>query len=390
MKQKFSVFFLLLSVILTMPFLLYKKQIAKAESIFDYKSKAYYTIDYNTGTEIIKNDEYKHLPIASMTKVMTLLLCFEALDNNQINLQDEICISKNASGMGGSQVFLEENGKYIVSDLIKSIIVASANDSCVAMAEVISGSESQFVCRMNEKCSELELNNTNFVNCTGLPCVGQYSCAKDVAVMFSNLLNHKEYFNYSTIWMDEISHSNNRITSISNTNKLLKSYNGCDAGKTGYTQEAGHCLVASAKRNDTRLISVVIGAPDSKTRFNEVSEMLNYGLSNYSTKKLIDKEQVLSKSFSVCGGKQTQVKIQAENDFYVFTQNNKKRSFNFEFIPLKDLKAPVIYKQKVGEVIVYEDSVEICRLNLVAANSIAKKNYFDCVKDCIDNGYLIG
>ena len=287
MKKIYSVIFILLAFLLSVGYIngVYNyNAFADTEDVLSVKSKSAYLMDYKTKTVIYEKNELEHLPIASMCKVMTLLLCFDEIDNGNIKYDEKITISENSAGMGGSQVFLEKDGEYIVGELIKSIVVASANDACVAMAERIAGSQANFVDKMNEKASELGMNNTVFVNCTGLPQAGQYSCARDVGVMFSKLLEHKDYYKFSKIWTDVVMHPNDRKTEISNTNKLIRFYKGCDSGKTGYTNEAGHCLTASAVRNDMRLVGVVICASNSKERFSDVSNMFNYGFDNFCNK----------------------------------------------------------------------------------------------------------
>ena len=293
MKRNFSVFFIVLAFILSCSvffgYTLVNKAFAEEESddrfiSAEIKSKAAMLADADSGKILFAENETACYPIASMCKIMTLLLCFESIDAGDFSLDDKIVVSDTAAGMGGSQVFLEANAEYLVGDLLKSITIASANDACVAMAERICGSEDAFVRKMNERAKELSMERTVFVNCTGLPKPDQHSCAKDVVKMFSELIKHKDYFTYSGIWMDEISHPKGRITEMSNTNKLIRFYQGCDGGKTGYTSDAGHCLCACAERNGLRLISVVISAPDSKTRFKEVSKMFDSGFANYENK----------------------------------------------------------------------------------------------------------
>ena len=183
-----------------------------------------------------------------MCKVMTLTLALEAVDNGQLSLDEYITASENASSMGGSQVFLASGCQYKVDQLIKSIVVCSANDSCVALSEKLAGNEESFVAMMNSKAQEIGCTDTLFSNCTGLPKPTQYSCAKDVALMFRNLLKFENYFNYSKIWLEDFVHPDNRTTSMTNTNKLLKKYKLCDGGKTGFTNEAGFCFTATAKK----------------------------------------------------------------------------------------------------------------------------------------------
>lgn len=355
---------------------------------YEAKSKELILLDGASGTVIYKHNVSERRPIASMCKVMTLLLTFEEIDNGNLSESDVVCVSENAAGMGGSQVFLEANAEYPVSELIKSIVVASANDSCVALAELICGSESEFVDKMNERAKKLGMDNTLFANCTGLPKDTQYSCAEDVAKMFSELIKHKEYFNYSSIWMDDIHHPNDRVTQISNTNKLIRFYNGCDCGKTGYTSEAGHCLVASAFRDGTRLICVAIGSPDSKARFNEVSNMFNYGFANYCTRKIIDDNKPILVKLNSSNGKKDTVGVYTDKPLVLFAKKNEKRVVELEYIPLENIKAPIKKDDIIGKVIVLENGKEIMSANLLANEDIAEKNYSDRVNDLINNWSL--
>lgn len=400
MKKSFSAFLIFLAVLLTFTvFYGYAKIPAKAEEVVANKkesaqniyvsSKSAYLMDEKTNTVIYHKNETAKLPIASMCKIMTLLLCFESIDANDLTLDEDIVVSENASGMGGSQVFLESNATYKASELIKSVVVASANDASVALAERICGSEDAFVDRMNEKAAELKMDNTVFSNCTGLPKEGQFSCAKDVATMFSNLLKHKEYFKFSNIWMDKIEHPEGRVTEISNTNKLIRFYDGCDSGKTGYTSFAGHCLAASAERQGMRLISVIISAPDSKTRFKEASDMFNYGFANYVNKKIVDEKTPLDEKLAVSGGKVKTVEVAAKEPVFIFSKKNDKRGFEISY-KLDTVKAPINKGEKVGEITVYENGVEIATVDVVALDSVEKAGYFDSVKSVIDNWQLIG
>lgn len=391
MKKRFSVFFIFMAFIMTLGIFgtLTVKGKVFAEEIFDVKSKSAILLDFDSQTTIYANNERERLPIASMCKIMTLLLCFEAIDNGEICFQDEIVVSDTAAGMGGSQVFLEANASYKVEELIKGIVVASANDACVAMAEKLYGDEGQFVSRMNERAKELAMSDTVFTNCTGLPKAGQYSCAKDVSVMFSELLKHKDYFKFSNIWMDEISHPKGRVTEISNTNKLVRFYEGCDGGKTGYTSEAGHCLAASAKREGMRLICVVISAPDSKTRFKEVSSMFNHGFANYANKLLVDSETPLEVSVSVENGKQNTLSVCAEHSVYLFSSKREKRSVEIDFQPQEKIKAPVYKGDVVGKLSIFENGVEIDSVSVLAGEDILQKTYFDYLNDIMRDWSLI-
>ncbi len=390
MKKHYSVFFIFLVLIISITCLASSKKIEKVSAKdIEIKSGSALLMDANTKTIIYQQNEYKRMPIASMCKIMTLLICFDSIKDGSLNLDENFVISQNAAGMGGSQVFLEANGEYKASELIKSIVIASANDACVAMAERICGSEELFVDKMNERAKSLGMDNTCFTNCTGLPKGEQFSCAKDVAVMFGELLKHNEYYKFSNIWMDKITHPKDRITEISNTNKLIKHYQGCDSGKTGYTAQAGHCLAASALRNGMRLISIVINAPDSKTRFHEASSLFNYGFNNYTNKLVIDDKKPLDVNITVKSGKKTNLTVLAENPLFIFAKKGEKVSVEVNFEPLTNVKAPVLKGDIVGKLVVYKDAKEIGIVNVIAGEDILEQTYFDCVKDIINNWALV-
>lgn len=355
---------------------------ARAEISYDKSiaTKSVYLTETGTGEVLFAKNENERLTIASMTKIMLLNLIFEAVDGGNLSFDEEITVSENASGMGGSQVFLEKNGKYKAEDLIKSVIIASANDASVALAERLFGSEAECVSAMNKKCEEWKLENTLFSNCTGLPKPTQYSSAKDVSVMLSKLITHKEYFRFSKIWTDEITHNAGRKTGLTNTNKLVRFYDGCDGGKTGFTSESGFCLAATAKRGALRLIAVAIDSPDSKTRFAEVSSMFNYGFDNFTSKMAVDSSKPLEIKAEVDKGVKEKVKIIPENDVFVFGEKSKKQNVTIDFKPDK-ICAPIKSGEKAGELIVFKDNVEYKRVNVLAAEDIAKKTYFVYIKD---------
>ena len=318
-----------------------------------------------------------------MTKIMLLNLCYEAVDKGVLSLEENIKVSQTASGMGGSQVFLEAEKEYKASDLIKSIIIASANDASVAMAERLYGNEESCVQAMNDKCREWGLKDTLFSNCTGLPKPTQYSSAYDVALMLSRLIRHKDYFNYSKIWMDEICHGE-RVTGLTNTNKLVKFYDGCDGGKTGFTQEAGFCLAATAKRGSLRLISVVINAQDSKSRFAEVSNMFDYGFNNFTNKMVVDSAKPLEIDVKVEKSTKTSIKVAPKEDVFMFSQRNLKEDIKIDFSPYK-VCAPVKKGDMVGKLKIYKNNVEYRSVDVISLEDVEKKTYFDYIKDIGNN-----
>lgn len=341
--------------------------------------KSAYLMDFNSGECIYKENETARMPIASVCKVMTLTLCFDAIRDGKFSLDDMITVSDRAAGMGGSQVFLESGLEYSVDQLIKSIIVCSANDSCVALSETVAGSEEEFVANMNKKAEELGCADTLFANCTGLPRETQYSCAKDVAVMFKNLLSFEDYFNYSKIWLEDFAHPDNRTTSMTNTNKLIRKYSFCDGGKTGFTNEAGFCLASTAKKNDLRLISVVLGASTSDDRFDSTVRMFDYGFANYKNKIVLDKDVTLNDEFAVIGGKKETFAVRPERNCYVFSAADQTPQITHKIIEYK-VKAPIECDQVVGEIEIFKEGVLIDRVNIVAAEAVAKANFVDYFK----------
>lgn len=367
------------------------KQTATTENIGLFShAKSAYVMDFGSGTLVFQKESLKRLPIASMCKIMTLLLTFEAIDSGVISFNDMVIVSEHAASMGGSQVFLEENAKYPVSELIKSIVVCSANDSCVAMAEKICGSDTIFVSKMNERAKELGCENTLFANCTGLPKEPQYSCAKDVAIMLKALLSHEKYYEYAKTWTDVFQHPEGRTTEISNTNRLVRFYDGCDGGKTGFTNEAGYCLAATAKRGDLRVISVVIGEADSKTRFKEVSESFDYTFANYTVEKTLDSSKALSELIPVSGGKEKTLPIRPIRDGYFFVKRGEKGKIHTEIEIAKSLKAPIKAGEEVGFARIFQDGVEYDCIPLVATVDIDKASYFDLLKEISCDWNLCG
>ena len=333
------------------------------------------------GQVIAEHNATEHRPIASMTKIMTLLCVYDALDDNKISLDDQVCVSERAASMGGSQVFLEQGGTYTVNNLIKSVVVCSANDSCVALAEHVSGSVESFVKTMNEKCAELGLVDTHFDNCTGLPAVSQYSCAKDVSVMLRNLVKHPHYFSCSRIWMEDFAHPGGRVTGMTNTNKLVRFYQGCDGGKTGFTSEAGHCLAATAVRNGMRVFAVVVGATDSKTRFKEVSDMFNYAFANYEQKVyLADNEKV--GDIDVVGGKAKSAEVVSDGQLTFFGKKGQS-ACTVTVEQLDHIQAPVRKGDIIGTARLLRDGEEVASVKLVAACGVEAKSYLDYVKEIV-------
>lgn len=381
MKKKIIAFVALMLVSLMLFSL--GARLARAEGEDDavkVNAKAYYLTDFDGTVEIASGNKEERLPIASMVKIMTLDLVFEKIDEGAVSLADSVCVSENAASMGGSQAFLAANSVYSVEQLIKSVIVASANDSCVALAEHCCGSVDAFVSQMNEKAKMLGMNNTNFVNCTGLPADNAYSCAVDVYKMTRDLMSHDKFFDYSTVWMYDFEHPDGRKTTLTNTNKLSRFYKGCDGGKTGFTKQAGSCLSATAKRDDTRLICVVIGAPSAKERNSQVSKLLNYGFANYSDKVLYSVEDGSALTVDVEFGKTKIAGCYIEKPLTVF---GKKSSSDKAEIKIEKytVVAPVRKGDVVGKITAISDAKEVASADILAVENVEKRNVADVLRE---------
>jgi D-alanyl-D-alanine carboxypeptidase (penicillin-binding protein 5/6) len=356
----------------------------KEDVRLNISARASCLMEADTGTVIFAKDEKAHYPIASMVKIMTLNLIFDDIAAGKITPDDLVTVSENAAGMGGSQAFLDAHKQYKIDDLIMSITIASANDSCVAMAEHLEGGVEGFVARMNERARALGMNDTVFANCTGLPSdAEQYSCAYDVALMTRELCRRPDYYKYAGTWMKDMVHDGGRVTGLTNTNKLIRFYNGCDGGKTGFTNEAMHCLSATARRGGMRLISTVVGAPDSKVRFAEVSAQFNYGFSNYAVVKVVTKDAPVEGEFPVSLGRKKTIGARAAADFSVFGPRNEAGK-NVSVKPeLNELKAPRAKDSPIGKLSIYRDGVQLGTVDILSNDEVQRKTYGDYVGDLI-------
>ena len=358
--------------------------VVSAESDVDISSKSGILMDYASGEILFEKNAENHLPIASMVKMMTILIALEEYDEGNVTLDTMISTTENASGMGGSQVFIDPYVEYSFEDLLKSVIMASANDASVALAEYFNGNEKSFVNRMNKRAKELGMTNTNYVNSTGLPAPEQYSCAKDSAILMREILKHDLYHNYSSIWMDTLTHPSGRETELVNTNKLIRYFEGCDGGKTGSTNEAGCCLTASAKRNDMRLISVIIGAENSKTRFNESSLLLSYGFANFENKLLVDMNSPLQK-VKVNKGKIEEVEVYGEETFSVIVKKGDNATYETNVEIPDNIKAPLKNGEVVGKVVITKEGNVIKEVNVVVKEDVKHSSYLDNFNKIVEN-----
>ena len=313
-------------------------------------------------------------PVASVTKVMTILLALEQLDGGQLSPEQVVTVSEAAAGMGGSQVLLDVNERQSVDTLLKSMIVGSANDAAVALAEAMYGNEALCVEAMNRRAEALGMANTHFVNCTGLPAEGQHTTARDVAVMSRQAFAHPRYFDYSAVWMEDIDHGDGRITQLVNTNKLLRLCNGCDGGKTGSTNEAGYCVSATARRGDMRLIAVVLGAPSGKQRFAIAREMLEYGFANYRKYPVAVRGTKIRGRLPVTGGMQDGVTLMLDGDLTLLVNKGDEQRVQLSPDLPESLAAPIEAGDPVGSVTVNVDGRPVARIPVVACESVAVRN----------------
>ena len=337
-------------------------------------------MEKSTGEVLFEQDSHAVYEPASVTKIMTLLLVMEAIDAGQLTWDDVITASPYACSMGGSQIWLEEGEQLTVSEMVKAVAVASANDCAVALAEAISGSESAFVQRMNERAKELGMESTVFCNCTGLPAEGHVSSAYDIALMSRELiLNHPQLREYTTIWMDTLRNGEFQLT---NTNRLIYSYPGATGLKTGSTDAALYCLSATAERDGMELIAVVMHAATPSDRFDSAAALLNYGFANYALTQVYP-DQALP-PIAVTLGEQDTVQPVLARDCTILTQQSQSASVTTQIHLPREIAAPVEEGQKLGEMVVYLDGTEHETVDLVASSSVARLTTLGIFQQLLD------
>lgn len=360
---------IILLIMLLIPFNVFALETSAKSSIL---------IEQSTGTIISEEESHTRLPMASMTKMMTLLIIMENIESGKIKLDDMVPISENAASMGGSQVYLSANTTMKLDTLLKSICIASANDATYAIAEYIAGTSDAFVKLMNEKAKELGLKDTNFENVHGLDSDNHFSSAYDMAFIAKELLNHPKILEYSSIYEDYITHPNGTNTWIVNTNKLLNYYEGLDGLKTGYTTKSGYCITATAKRNNMRLISVVMGEENNKIRNQDTIALLNYGFSNFKIETILKSDADLGK-INIKSGKSEYAKLKLMNDAVDLVNILEQNKYNYKITKDK-VSAPLKVGDKVGSLIIYANDIKIKDYDLTIDKDIKKAGYFDYLK----------
>ncbi len=337
-------------------------------------------IERDTGKIFYEKNAHEQLPPASMTKMMTLILIMEALDDEKITLTEKVRVSEYAASMGGSQIFLEEGEEMTVEDLLKGIAMASGNDASVALAERIAGSEAAFVTMMNEKAKELGLENTRFQNPTGLPAEDHYSTAYDMSIIAKDLLKHEEITTYTSVYEDYLRKGTEDEFWLVNTNKLVKFYDGVDGLKTGYTSEAKYCLTATAKKDNMRVIAVALGAESTKARNQAVTQMFDYAFSQYKTEQLYEGQQAVTK-ISMVKADKDEVDVITEDAVSIVLEKGEKQSGIETNIKInQDIQLPLTKGSQVGLLEVKKDGKLLSETPLLLKETLEEASVWKLFK----------
>lgn len=354
---------------------------AAAEYVPDGDAKALLLMEFSTGRVLFAENETAHLPIASVTKVISTLLIAEALDSGKITLDDEVTVSERAASMGGSQVFLEAGERMSVRDLLKALVVVSANDATVALGEYVYGSEDSFIAAMNARAAELGCENSNFVNTNGLPAEGHYSCALDVALVTRELMKHEFIFGFTGIWMDTI---RNGTFGLANTNKLIRFYKGATGMKTGFTSEAGYCLSGTAARDGMSLIAVVLGGSTSKLRFAAAKGLLDYGFANY---RIFSPEPPVIEPISVTRGTLPQAELETPRVTLLCEKKGGEPAAEARIEIAESISAPVEPGAEVGTVRYFIDGAEVASAPVLTVGAVPRVTYFSLLLSVLRSAF---
>lgn len=373
MKKIISTFLIILFIFPTMVFASDAVLVDNEITDMAPNAKSAILIEATTGKIIYEKNSHEKLAPASMTKIMSMLLIMENIDKGVIKWNDKVTASANASSMGGSQILLETGEQMTVYDLFKGIAVASGNDAVVALSEYIAGSEEEFVNLMNQKVKELGLKDTVFKNPHGLDTANHYSSAYDMSIIAKELVKHEKVFEFTSIYEDYLRKGTKRELWLVNTNKLVRFNPVVDGLKTGYTKEAGYCLTATAKKNDMRLISVVMGEPDTKVRSSETTSLLDYGFAKYKAMKVVDKNTVVDKlKIEKASNKSVNI-VPIENYSVITEKTNKIGKITYD-LKLNYIKLPIKKGSKIGKIIVKEDNKKIKELDVTVKEDLKKAN----------------
>lgn len=373
-----KIIILLILCILVIPFSVY------AEEDLIPNAVSGVLMEEETGTIIYEKEKDKQVPVASMTKMVAQIIILESIESKKIKWDDVVTVSKNASDMGGSQIYLAANEKMTVRDLFKGISMASANDAVVAMAEYISGTEEKFVKKMNDKVKKLGLKNTVFKNSTGLDEEGHFSSAYDMAIIAKELLSHKEILKFSSVYEDYLRTDTPNKFWLVNTNKLIHSYPGSDGLKTGHTDNAKYCIAATAKRDGMRLIAIVLGEEVAKVRNEETSKLLDYGF-NLKQVNVIKKKEKVVKKITVEKATKKEIKVYPQNDVLILQDKGVQNNKYTTKVKIDKINLPLKKNDKVGIIDVYENKKKIKSVDLIVKEKVEKENFINLLLNNLKN-----
>jgi len=381
-RARYGAIALALTLALTMPSAVLAKEPALNKPTEDLAANAKSAIlmDADSGTVIYEKNSTAALPPASITKIMTMLLVMEAIDEGRLKLTDTVRTSEYAASMGGSQIFLEPGEEMSVEDMLKGVALASGNDASVALAEKLGGSERQFVAMMNEKAAQLGMKNTKFANCNGLPAEGHVSSARDIAIMSRELLKYDGITKYTGLYQDYLRKGSPKPFWLVNTNKLVRFYSGADGLKTGFTSEAKFCLSATARRDNMRLIAVVMGEPNTKTRNAEVSHLFDYAFAQYTNVPIYKKGDPIG-TLNVEKGKVDRIPLTAKQSYSVLLKKGDGgQNIRHELVLNPNLKAPVEIGQQVGKLVVYRGNEVISEFSVESPVAVKRAGWWTLLR----------
>lgn len=358
-----------MSVVSMMPISAAQAEAMEEEIPLSITAPSVMLLECNTGAVIYEKNADQKRPVASVTKLMTALIVLEQLDRGTVKLNDRISVSPYAAAVTGSQALLDAHASYSLETLLRATIMASGNDSATALAEYIAGTEEAFVGMMNERAHELGMNNTHYVNCTGLPAEGQYTTAHDVSLVALEICKHPLYFEYASVWMDELKHPSGRITDLTNTNRLVRFYQDCDGLKTGSTNEAKYCVCATAERNQMRFLAIVLGAESSQTRFDEARALLDYGFARYRYVVVGKYGDLLGKYVHVELGKKDEIEAAMGEDVVLLMKNGEENQLALEIQLTERIRAPLEKGARIGTILVLMNQQVIMEIPAIAAEA---------------------
>ena len=362
--------------------------LVKAEEEFLVNGKSGLLMEVSSGKILFEKNKDDRVSVASMTKMVGLIIIMEKLNNGDITLDEVVTVSKNASGMGGSQIYLETGEKMSIRDLIKGITMASANDATVAMAERIAGSESKFVEMMNAKVKDLGLKNTHFVNSTGLDDNEHFSSAYDMAIIAKELLKYEQILDFTSVYEDYLREDTDNKFWLVNTNKLVRLYEGADGLKTGFTDNAGYCMAVTAKRKDMRLLAIVLGEKKGSVRNDEIASLLDYGFNTYKVSKFLAKDTIID-SINFSKSTKDKVNVYLKEDASVLMKNSDSNSGYDTSYELDKVTLPINRNDVVGTYYIKKDNVVIDSIDLIIKEDVFRKSYFQIFIDVLKDTFLI-